>query len=292
MSWAIVFMSGNNMEAVKEIIWSVVKNNISLEAEKWLEDFIQSPDQPAQIAKVFVMLPRKTGKLLVAVNDDQQKALDKAGFGYIRNWTIDRLSRVWLLSNFTTVDKEQLYSTLERLFLSAEVNEAVALYSALPFLPYPEIWVKRCAEGIRSNIGTVLEAIMENNPYPAAYLDESAWNQLVLKAFFTEKNIKLIVGLDERANLQLALTLIDYAKERWAAGRQVHPQLWRLVGKFINAEIFEDLKTGLQHYDQTEQRAIALAVTESDYQPAKDYINTFPELKLALADGSLNWNSL
>ncbi|MGN7990140.1 EboA domain-containing protein [Pedobacter sp. 22226] len=285
-------MSGNNMEAVKEIIWSVVKNNISLEAEKWLEDFIQSPDQPAQIAKVFVMLPRKTGKLLVAVNDDQQKALDKAGFGYIRNWTIDRLSRVWLLSNFTTVDKEQLYSTLERLFLSAEVNEAVALYSALPFLPYPEIWVKRCAEGIRSNIGTVLEAIMENNPYPAAYLDESAWNQLVLKAFFTEKNIKLIVGLDERANLQLALTLIDYAKERWAAGRQVHPQLWRLVGKFINAEIFEDLKTGLQHYDQTEQRAIALAVTESDYQPAKDYINTFPELKLALADGSLNWNSL
>jgi len=280
------------MEAVKEIIWSVVKNNISLEPEKWLEDFIQSPDQPAQIAKVFVMLPRKTGKLLVAVNDDQQKALDKAGFGYIRNWTIDRLSRVWLLSNFTAVDEEQLYSTLDRLFLSAEVNEAVALYSALPFLPYPEIWVKRCAEGIRSNIGSVLEAIMENNPYPAAYLDESAWNQLVLKAFFTEKNIKLIAGLDERANLQLALTLIDYAKERWAAGRQVHPQLWRLVGKFINAEIFEDLKTGLQHYDQTEQRAIALAVTESDYQPAKDYINTFPELKLALADGSLNWNSL
>ena len=280
------------MNAVKEIIWSVINNNISLEAEKWLEDFIQSPDQSSQIAKVFVMLPRKTGKLLVAINEDQQKALDTAGYGYIRNWTIDRLSRVWLLSNLTIEDKERLYSTLERLFLSAEVNEAVALYSALPFLPYPEIWIKRCAEGIRSNIGSVLEAIMENNPYPAAHLDEAAWNQLVLKAFFTEKNIKLIAGLDERANLQLALTLVDYAKERWAAGRQVNPQLWRLVGRFINAEIFEDLKIGLQHYDQTEQRAIALAVAESEYQPAKDYINTFPELKLALADESLNWNSL
>jgi len=280
------------MKEVKEIIWSVINNNISLEAEKWLEDFIQSPDQSLQVAKVFVMLPRKTGKLSVAINEDQQKALDTAGYGYIRNWTIDRLSRVWLLSNLTLPDKEQLYSTLERLFLSAEVNEAVALYSALPFLPYPEIWVKRCAEGIRSNIGSVLEAIMENNPYPAAYLDEAAWNQLVLKAFFTEKNIKLIVGLDERANLQLALTLVDYAKERWAAGRQVNPQLWRMVGRFINAEIFEDLKIGLQHYDQTEQRAIALAIAESDYQPAKDYINTFPELKLVLADGSLNWNSL
>ncbi|WP_316828899.1 EboA domain-containing protein [Pedobacter miscanthi] len=278
------------MKAVKEIIWSVVKNNISLEAENWLEDFIQSSDQSAQLAKVFVMLPRKTGKLQVAINEDQQKALDTAGFGYIHHWTIDRLSRVWLLANLNTAGKDLLYTTIERLFLSAEVNEAVALYSALPFLAHPEIWMKRCAEGIRSNIGSVLEAIMENNPYPAANLDEAAWNQLVLKAFFTEKNIKLIIGLDERANLQLALTLVDYAKERWAAGRQVNPQLWRLVGKFINAEIFEDLKIGLQHYDQTEQRAIALAVDQSNDQAAKDYINTFPELKLALAEGSLNWN--
>ncbi|WP_208643629.1 EboA domain-containing protein [Pedobacter miscanthi] len=285
-------MRDDNMKAVKEIIWSVVKNNISLEAEKWLEDFMQSPDQPAQLAKTFVMLPRKTGKLSVAINDDQQKALDTAGFGYIRNWTIDRLSRVWLLAGMELENKELLFSGIDRLFLSAEVNEAVALYSALPFLAHPEIWVKRCAEGIRSNIGSVLEAIMENNPYPPANLDEAAWNQLVLKAFFTEKNIKNIVDLDERANVQLALTLVDYAKERWAAGREVNPQLWRLVGKFINAEIFEDLKTSLQRYDQAEQRAIALAVAGSDYQPAKDYINTFPELKLALADGSLNWDSI
>lgn len=279
------------MKAVNEIIGAVVKNNISVEAEKWLEEFSQAKDQATLLAKVFVMLPRKTGKLHVAISDEQQAVLNAAGFGYINSWTIDRLARVWLLAGLDPGDKELLFSSINRLFLSAEVNEAVALYSALPFLPHPEIWAKRCAEGIRSNIGSVLEAIMENNPYPAANLDEAAWNQLVLKAFFTEKNIKLIVGLDQRANLQLALTLVDYAQERWAAGREVHPQLWRLVGRFINPEIFQTLKTGLQHYNQVEQRAIALAISQSDYQPAKDYINTFPELKLTLADGSLNWNS-
>lgn len=279
------------MKAVKEIIASVVKNKFDLVTENWLEEFILAPDQLAQLAKVFVMLPRKTGKLPVAITNDQQEVLHAAGFGYIGNWTIDRLSRVWLLSNLNSEDKNTFYSTVDRLFLAAEINEAVALYSALPFLAHPEIWVKRCAEGIRSNIGSVLEAIMENNPYPSGNLDEAAWNQLVLKAFFTEKNISSIIGLDQRANPDLALTLIDYAKERWAAGRKVNPQLWRLVGKFINAEIFETLKVGLQHYDQIEQRAIALAISESGYQPAKDYINTFPELKLALADGSLNWNS-
>lgn len=284
-------MRDDHLKVVKEIIAAIVKNNISLEAEKWLESFTRSTDQPAQLAKAFVMLPRKTGKLPVAINEDQQEALHAAGFGYIRNWTIDRISRVCLLAGLDLNDKELLFSAINRLFLSAEVNEAVALYSALPFLPHPEIWVKRCAEGIRSNIGSVLEAIMENNPYPAANLNEAAWNQLVLKAFFTEKNINLIVGLDQRANLPLALTLVDYAKERWAAGREVHPQLWRMVGRFIDAEIFETLKTGLQHYNQMEQRAIALAVSQSGYQPAKDYINTFPELKLALTDGSLNWDS-
>lgn len=277
--------------AIQKALSAIVKSNVTADGQNWLESITQSADQSNKISQAFVMVPRKTGKMLIQLNEGQKVLIEEAGISYISNWTIDRLCRVWLLSTLNSIDQEKLYTTVDRLFLSAEMNEAVALYSALPFLAHPEIWVKRCAEGIRSNIGSVLEAIMENNPYPSENLDEAAWNQLVLKAFFTEKNIKLIVGLDKRANLDLALTLIDYAKERWAAKRKVNPQLWRLVGKFINAEIFEALKAGLQHYDQIEQRAIALAVAQSDYQPAKDYINTFPELQLALGEGSLNWDS-
>lgn len=279
------------MMGIQKALSAIVKSNVGADGQNWLESITQSADQSNKISQAFVMMPRKTGKSLIQLNDEQKVLIEEAGISYISNWTIDRLCRVWLLSTLNSLDQEKLYATVDRLFLSAEMNEAVALYSALPFLAHPEIWVKRCAEGIRSNIGSVLEGIMENNPYPSENLDEAAWNQLVLKAFFTEKNIKLIIGLDKRANLDLALTLIDYAKERWAAKRKVNPQLWRLVGKFINAEIFEALKIGLQHYDQIEQRAIALAVAQSDYQPAKDYINTFPELKLALSEGNLNWDS-
>ncbi|WP_426328518.1 EboA domain-containing protein [Pedobacter sp. R-06] len=284
-------MKGDDRMAIQKALSAIVKSNVGADGQNWLESITQSADQSNKISQAFVMVPRKTGKLLIQLNDDQKALIEEAGISYISNWTIDRLCRVWLLSTLNAADPEKLYATIDRLFLSAEMNEAVALYSALPFLAHPEIWVKRCAEGIRSNIGSVLEAIMENNPYPSENLDEAAWNQLVLKAFFTEKNIKFIVGLDKRANPELALTLIDYAKERWAAKRKVNPQLWRLVGKFINAEIFETLKVGLQHNDQIEQRAIALAVAQSDYQPAKDYINTFPELKLVLSEGNLNWDS-
>jgi hypothetical protein len=75
---------------------------------------------------------------------------------------------------------------------------------------------------------------MYENPYPSKHLDEPAWNQMVLKAFFTEKNVERITGLDERANERLASILVDYAQERQSAHRTVNPQLWRLVEKFVD----------------------------------------------------------
>jgi hypothetical protein len=70
---------------------------------------------------------------------------------------------------------------------------------------------------------------MLHNPYPADYFDEAAWNQLILKAFFTDKDVTQIMGLDERKNARLAQTLADYAAERRAAGRSLPPNIERLM---------------------------------------------------------------
>ena len=93
----------------------------------------------------------------------------------------------------------------------------------------------KCEEGIRSNLGTVLEAIMYHNPYPAHFLSQGAWNQLILKAFFTEKEINKVVGLKERANELLSQALCDYAQERLAANRMVNPDLYKLINNNINS---------------------------------------------------------
>jgi hypothetical protein len=169
------------------------------------------------------------------------------------------------------------------------VNELVALYSSLPLLAWPEQWTKRCAEGIRSNIGDVLESIMYYNPYPAARLDQAAWNQMVLKAIFTGKQIQFITGLDARANQELAYILSDYAHERWAAHRNVPPQLWRLTGKFIDERLFPDIKKAMTEGDGDTQSAIALAITASQYAPAKELLATYPALQAAIAGNSLSW---
>ncbi len=281
----------DDFETKSKLLLAIIKDNTDEKVLTWLEYAAQSAEL-GKLAQNLVMLPRKTGKSFLKISSQQLEALEQTGIAYVGNWTIDRLARVWLLGTQSVADAKKSHPIIDSLFLSAEMNEAIALYSALPFLSDPETWVKRCAEGIRSNIGSVLEAIMENNPYPSKYLDEAAWNQLVLKAFFTERNTHKIQGLDEHSNEQLALTLSDYARERYAAGRNVNPQLWRVIAPFINDEIFETIKIGLTNQDAIEHKAIALAISMSDYEPAKTYINQIAELKVIINEQALSWDSI
>ena len=142
---------------------------------------------------------------------------------------MDRLARVWWLLQLPADNETTYVNTITQLFKAGELNELVALYSALPVLAFPEAWRFQATEGIRNNIADVQSAIMLHNPYPADYFDEAAWNQLVLKAIFTDKDVTQITGLDERKNARLAQTLADFAAERRAAGRTLPPNIEQLL---------------------------------------------------------------
>lgn len=274
------------MDEIRPILKTIIQANTSPDVLAWLEE-------KRALNTAFVLLPRKTGKAIINITAHQSKQIDAIIPGFsVDGWSIDRLGRAYLLLNLDVSDQKEYFRVIESLFLAAEIGELVALYSTLPLLAYPEIWVKRCSEGIRSNIGSVLEAIMYHNPYPAQNLDQSAWNQLVLKAFFTDKDINKIIGIDTRANKELAYILSDYAHERWAAKREVNPKLWRAVGKFIDDKLFEDIKRLFDDGTLVDRKAGALAISASNYQPAKALLNKYPELVTAIANKNLSWDTL
>lgn len=148
---------------------------------------------------------------------------------FVRDWDTLRLVRVWLLSLWSADTQEEYTKSIDALFEYADMKELIALYSALPILSYQEYWKKRCMEGIRGNIGSVHQSIMEDNIYPSKYLDEIEWNHLVLKAFFTGRNVLRIKGLFEKLNTSLSQSVADYILERDSAKRPIHPVLWILI---------------------------------------------------------------
>jgi hypothetical protein len=279
-----------NMKTLEQAFREIIIANTNPEAWTWIQE--RSSGSASDFNLAFAAIPRKTGKNRIKLTAQQEKVLSDVGDNNVKNWTIDRLARVWLLMRYDSSDRERYKQNIEQLFKSAEMNELVALYSSLPFLPYPEEWRMRCAEGIRSNIGLVLESIMYDNPYPAKYLPEPAWNQLVLKAIFTDKDISKIIGIDERANQDLANILSDYAHERWAAGRPVNPQLWRCVGKFINENLLNDVRKLSFSENRFEREAAALALADSNYRPAKELLENDPKLRSMISSGEVSWKTL
>lgn len=252
-----------------EQLFGIINQYASPKELNWIESKINSNSQSLQTA--FVATPRFVSKIII-------NCTELINGVNINNWTLDRLVRVYLLMTFDGSDKEIYTKNLDLLFETAENNEAVALMSALPFLQFPEYWMLRATDAVRSNIGLVFDAIAFQNSFPMHHFSELAWNQLVLKCIFNDKPIHHIQGLNERANQALANSISNLAHERWAAGRAIPAQAWRLVSKFMNEAIFEDICTLFVSQNSNDKIAAALVCSETDFPAAKDELKKHIEI--------------
>lgn len=181
---------------------------------------------------------------------------------------------------------------LDRLFATADVAERVVLLRGLPLYPDPARHVARAAEGVRSNMTAVFRAVAHDNPYPAECFPEATWNHMVLKALFVGVPLAPILGLDRRANPDLARMLLDYAHERRAAHRPVPVELWRCVGPHADDAALADLAGLLHGGDPHGRAAAALALAASPRPEAQALLRAAPDLAAAVAAGRITWDGL
>lgn len=282
-----------DLNQAKSFLFNLFRQNATPVAQNWLSQKLTLLDtafSEKDFYLAFSAVPRFTGKTPLQLTAASIAEADQLRTGFSpANWTVDQLARTLLLLALPHEEKERFLKIINQLYNTADMGELVALYASLPLLPYPEAFKARAAEGIRTNIGSVFEAIALHNPYPADYLEEGAWNQLVLKTIFTGKPLFKIYGLEKRSNPALARMLSDYAHERWAAGRTVTPELWRPVGPFIEERLLQDIKrlfaepAGLQH------EAAALACYQSNSTEAKNLLNDHPQLKQSIENNEITW---
>lgn len=280
----------------KALLYGWLSRRLSAEALAWLDQQIkvlEAGQRPQQLAIAIGLAPRKVGKADLDLTAEELQAaqdarpnLDPGG------WSADQAARILLVLASADANRDAFAESIERVFAAAEIGEQIALLRGLPLLPEPERLMPYAAEGVRSAMQPIFEAVAHRNPYPRERFSEAQWNQMVVKTLFIGSRLSPIQGLDDRRNADLARMLVDYAAERRAAGRSISPELWRCVAPFARDSEVAALSEILLSGTQTERSGAALALYECPLPSAKAELSLHADLVSAIEAGRLSWNSI
>ena len=207
------------------------------------------------------------------------------------HWDLLQTARTSLLLHFPQ-EKTSWFKAINQLFETADMHEHQALFAALPLLPFQEDLIPRAIDGLRTNISSVFDSIALNNPFPAQYFPEANWNQMVLKAVFMQRPLFRIDRFEDRRNLSLATIASDFAHERWAAGRPVMAEIWRLVVPFFDQNFLQDIQKVIASGDLLQIQAAVLACSKSDFAPAQALAASHPEILSEIQTGKITWQRI
>ena len=280
---------------IKDFLSRIIQAQLTQEAGDWLNSQIENitgATKPLPFYFAFGGVPRFVSKDRLELSEEDLILAQnvRPGFdpGY---WSVEQACRTILLLSLPS-DQDFFFAAVENLFDTADMNEQAAILTSFAVTPFPERFVMRASEGIRTNMVPVFDAIALNNPYPADYLDTDPWNQMVLKAAFMDRPIYRIIGLQKRANADLAKIISDYAHERWAADRVVSPEFWRPVGQFANDAILSDMEKLLEQDETIQHDAACLVCNESTIAQAKQLLVGMDSQVERIKLGTLNWDTL
>lgn len=280
--------------APMQILQQWLDARLPAEARAWLAEAARkiAAGGDTELYRSVSFVTRKIGKADLALSPAEmaQARVARAEWDP-SDWSLDQAARVYLLLASGS-DGATFLRRLDQLCDTADIGELVAFYRGLPLYPDQARYVLRAAEGVRTSMKAVFEAVAHRNPYPAEQFAEPAWNQMVLKTLFIGTTLDPVVGLDQRANAELARMLCDYAHERWSAGRPVSPELWRCVGPFARGDMLRDLGRVLEKGTDPERAAAALALSASPDPAATGLLWAYPELSIAVNENKVSWHAL
>ncbi len=285
-----------NPEKIQTLLAQWLSSRLKPESMQWLREkaaALKADASGKAFFAIFSAAARHAGKETLALSaTDLAFAQDLVPGWNPANWTCIEAARAHILLALPYEPAENYARILDQALETADLGETLALQKSLPLLPHPLKHYDRACLGARSNMKAVFEAVALDNPFPARYFDEGAWNQLVLKAIFVEAPLRRIYGIDERANPILARMLVDYAHERWAAGRVITPELWRSVGPFADKSMLEDLQKVVETGTLPEKRAGALALKACPLPEAQSLLSAQGAWVKEVEEGSINWENL
>ncbi len=284
-----------DLQARARLLRDWIAGHAPAEGLAWLDAIladVAKGEERHVLTRAMALAPRRLGKADLRLEAEHLRRAAEVRPGFDpTGLTVDAAARIALL---LAANREagSLASCLDSILRTADLRELVAVYRGFALFPADESLTRRAAEGVRSGMKPVFEAIAHRNPYPRENFDDQAWNQMVVKALFIGSELHPIQGLDERANSDLSVMLVDYAHERWAADRPVSIELWRALGRFADQRGFDALARVLHSGEARDRGAAALALHAAGSAAAREILDQEPDLQRQVADGRITWTTL
>lgn len=271
----------------------IIDSNLDSITKNWLGDKITTVTDAKSTKDLYLTYSLIASKITLDkefdisnIDDDLKEYIQ------IQNGNIRQIARMYLLIKVLEVDEDFFSSKVANIIEVADTSELETFLKFLVLLPNAEKYKMVAVDALRTNISTVFNALAYNNPYPGIYFDDQQWNQMFLKTAFMQGDLSAISDIDKRANKDLARIISDYAHERWAAGRDIDPDFWRPVAKFIGAELLGDMERLLKSENTIENGAGALCCYYSENQDAKNLLVGHQKMIQQIENAALSWETI
>lgn len=213
---------------VRELLLHLLRSDAGAPVAHWLDHALPQASHGGlnQLLAPYTGASRALGLGALASCPAAAAAMPAIQEHQIDSWTLEDAGRLLCLLERQAVTADDAFvADVTACYEQGDAREQVSWLRGAALLPGPERFLAVVVDACRTNILTVFEAIACENPYPGRHFPEHNFNQLVLKALFNGVALTRIVGIEIRANANLARMAGDYADERRAAGRPVPPDL-------------------------------------------------------------------
>lgn len=281
-----------HLDTCKELS-KILGDSLAKETHAWIENKLDTIIESKSTKDLYLSYSLLAGKIDTAI-EPIIHGINQELTQYLIAQHADllQIARIYLLTRVLKSDKVYFSSKVANLIQVADTSELETFLKFLILLPNAGDFNQVGVEALRTNIGTIFDAIALNNPYPAKYFNDQQWNQMYLKAAFMGRNLGEIVDIDKRANSDLTRIISDYAHERWAASRDIDPLFWRPVTRFLEGILLEDMDHLFKSEDSIENLAAALCCYNSPQPKANELLNKYPHLKKKVANNEVTWENL
>jgi hypothetical protein len=171
---------------------------------------------PERIRSMFPAAAREIGRDPASTDPGRDRLEDRV-----------RVALLMTLATALAGEPERLATEVRDLYRFGDADERRAVVLALHATGLGDDLVDLVHDALRTNDPRLVAAAM--GPVGAASLDDDAWRQGVLKCLFTEVPLTLVAELDRRTDPRLRGMVEAYAAERAAAGRELSPDVLRML---------------------------------------------------------------